>query len=151
MRRAARLLRVSSLYETEPLVPAAPGESAHATARVGRRAGWYLNQVAEVQTDLAPEALLREAQRVEERLGRERSPERWAPRVIDIDVLLYGDIEWETERLVVPHPALTRRRFVLVPLAELSPDLRVPGTGRTVAEHLSALSDPLRVIPYGDT
>lgn len=132
--------RVSSRYETEPLV-ASPSDG-------GAAPPWYLNCVVEAETTLSPDALLSRVQAAESDLGREPARTRWAPRAIDIDILLYGAHEIRTERLTIPHAGLTRRRFVLEPLAEIAPALAIPGTGRTVAEHLTALSDPLRVILY---
>lgn len=135
---AVRVRRVSSIFETEPL--AAP--------RAAAPAPWYLNRVVETETLLAPEELLTLTQGIEVALGRAPARSRWAPREIDIDILLYGTEALRTERLTIPHAGLTERRFVLEPLAELAPALVIPRTGRTVAEHLNALADPLRVLLY---
>ncbi|MCX5648873.1 MAG: 2-amino-4-hydroxy-6-hydroxymethyldihydropteridine diphosphokinase, partial [Planctomycetota bacterium] len=94
---------------------------------------------AEIETDLAPETLLEELKRVERALGRRPGP-RWGPREIDLDILLCGDTMFETGTLVIPHPRMRERRFVLEPLAEIAPDARDPVTGRTVRE-LFALLD----------
>ena len=91
----------------------------------------FLNAVAEVETRLEPKPLLRRLRAVERELGRVRH-ERWGPRTIDLDLLLWGDRSMATPRLTLPHPRLAERRFVLAPLAELCPRRRVPGTGRTV-------------------
>jgi len=116
--------RVSSIVETEP---------------VGRAdQPRFLNAVAEIETDLDPAALLDRLLEVEQGLGRVRR-ERWGPRSIDLDLLLYGDALVSSERLSVPHPELHRRRFVLEGLAELCADRTVPGLGRTVRELLAAL------------
>jgi 2-amino-4-hydroxy-6-hydroxymethyldihydropteridine diphosphokinase len=139
-----RLVRLSPLYETEPLAP--PDAAPLAAAPP---APWYLNRVAEIETTLAPRALLARLQDCEARVGRVAGRPRWAPREIDIDLLLFDDLVLREPDLVVPHAGLTRRRFVLAPLADIAPDLVVPGTGRTVAEHLAALTDPLRVILFG--
>jgi 2-amino-4-hydroxy-6-hydroxymethyldihydropteridine diphosphokinase len=98
----------------------------------------FLNQVLEVETALEPAALLEACKLVERDVGRTPSP-RWGPREIDIDVLLYDDLQLATERLTVPHPGLGERAFVLAPLCELAPDLRPPGQAWTVAERLRAL------------
>jgi BirA family transcriptional regulator, biotin operon repressor / biotin---[acetyl-CoA-carboxylase] ligase len=102
----------------------------------------FLNQVLAVDTPLAPRALLARCRSVENALGRVREGHgrRWGPRAIDVDILLYGNALVREPDLTVPHPELARRAFVLVPLADLAPDLRVPG-GATVAELLAALPD----------
>jgi 2-amino-4-hydroxy-6-hydroxymethyldihydropteridine diphosphokinase len=117
------VVRRSPVYETEPVGP--PDQP------------WFLNMVVEVETTLEPEAVLDVLQRIEASLGRTRE-RRWGPRTIDIDLLLYHDRVISTPRLVIPHPALASRRFVLEPLAALQPDLVLPG-GLTVAAALAAL------------
>lgn len=119
-----RVLRLSSLYETRPWGLA---EQPH-----------YYNLVVELETSLAADELLRQALAIEAALGRVRTV-RFGPRTIDIDVLLYGDQTFDTPELTVPHPRMLQRAFVLVPLAELAPDLVV--AGHTVQEHLQALGD----------
>jgi len=116
----------SRLIETEP-VGGPPGQPA------------FLNGAAAVETDLDPHALLDALKQIEHALGR-RPRERWGPREIDLDLLLHGDRVVETERLTVPHPRLSERRFVLGPLAEIAPDARDPVTGRTVREMLEGLA-----------
>ena len=120
-----RVLRVSSFYETEP--------------QEVRDQRWFVNAVAEVETDLFPKQLLAHVLKIEQRLGRRRFRPK-GPRTIDIDILLYGGAIIETEELQVPHPRLGERRFVLAPLAELVPELRHPLTRRTVAEMLHAVA-----------
>ncbi|MFN0150633.1 MAG: 2-amino-4-hydroxy-6-hydroxymethyldihydropteridine diphosphokinase [bacterium] len=137
---AIQIRNVSSFYETEPLAEECPGSAVPTP--------WYLNRVLEADSDLAPEELLLRTQAVEIALGRDAARERWAPREIDIDILLHGATVLRTERLTIPHPGLTARRFVLEPLAEIAPALLIPGTGLTVAQHLNALTDPLRVLLY---
>ncbi|MGI6082801.1 MAG: 2-amino-4-hydroxy-6-hydroxymethyldihydropteridine diphosphokinase [Limnochordia bacterium] len=114
--------RVSSLYETLPWG--------------GVEQQPFLNAVVQLQTSLPPMRLLTELLALERRLGRTRSI-RWGPRVIDLDLLLYGDLTICTEVLQVPHPRMTARAFVLVPLAEIAPDVSI-GT-RSAKDHLSAL------------
>jgi 2-amino-4-hydroxy-6-hydroxymethyldihydropteridine diphosphokinase len=127
VRRAAELvgaLRLSTVIETEP---------------------WgyenqprFLNAVAELETQLTPRQLLDHLLDVERRLGRERVGHRWGPRTIDLDLLLYGDETIDEPGLVVPHPRLVEREFVLRPLAELVPALKIPGNG-TVQAALAGL------------
>ena len=119
-----RLLRISNLYETEPVGLA--GQP------------WFLNLVAEFETDLPPLELLQRAQQAELALGRTRTIPN-GPRTVDIDILLYGPLVMETEALTIPHPRYHERRFVLAPLAELKPQLRDPRTGTTVEELLHGL------------
>ena len=92
----------------------------------------YVNAVFELQTSLAATALLDACLRTESALGRVRG-RRWGERAIDLDLLLYGADIIDAPRLTVPHPELTRRTFVLRPLADLAPELEIPGTGATVA------------------
>ena len=120
------LVAVSSLRETEPWGPVEQPP--------------YLNGAAEVTTDLPPRGLLDVLLAVERALGRERSGERWGPRTIDVDLLLYGDLTVDEAGLTVPHPRLHERRFALEPLAELAPAAVVPGRG-TAAELLAALQE----------
>jgi 2-amino-4-hydroxy-6-hydroxymethyldihydropteridine diphosphokinase len=92
----------------------------------------FLNCAAALETELSPRALLEELLAIEQRLGRERR-ERWGPRTIDLDLLLYGDEVVDEPGLTVPHPRLHERRFVLEPLAELDAGLVVPGRGPVTA------------------
>ena len=88
----------------------------------------FLNAVAEVETPLAARAFLDRLLDAERHLGRERPGRQWGPRTIDLDLLLFGDEEIDEPGLVVPHPHLTQRLFVLEPLAELAPSRRIPGS-----------------------
>ena len=106
----------------------------------------YLNQVLEGRTTLSPRRLLRRCQDVETRLGRVRST-RWGPRIIDVDILLYGALEINEPDLTIPHPQLAHRAFVLVPLAELDAALRVPGKD-TIGSLLEAVADRVGVRVY---
>jgi 2-amino-4-hydroxy-6-hydroxymethyldihydropteridine diphosphokinase len=89
----------------------------------------FLNGAAAIRTELPPRELLERLQDVEGQLGRDRSGPRFGPRTIDLDLLLYGDLTVDEPDLVIPHPRLAERRFVLEPLAELDGDLTVPGQG----------------------
>jgi 2-amino-4-hydroxy-6-hydroxymethyldihydropteridine diphosphokinase len=107
--------RSSSLYKTAPLDTDAGEESA-------APGNDYLNAVVELETGLTAPALLDHLQQIEQQAGRER-PYRNAPRTLDLDLLLYGSARMESARLTVPHPRMTQRAFVLVPLAEIAPGL----------------------------
>ncbi len=128
-----KVARQSALYATEP-VPAA----------ASRTQNWFLNCVLEAQTELMPRQLLRVLQQVERKLGRKRMAPS-GPRTMDIDLLLYGTSVVHAADLEVPHPRMAERRFVLVPLAELSPSLRHPTLHKTVLELLAATRDPSQV------
>jgi 2-amino-4-hydroxy-6-hydroxymethyldihydropteridine diphosphokinase len=104
----------------------------------------YLNAVARGRTRLSPLGLLRLLKELERDAGRDASGERNGPRQLDLDLLLYGDRIVDVPGLIVPHPRMAERRFVLAPLADLLPDLVVPGTGRSVAR-LLAEAPPARV------
>lgn len=106
-----RITALSPIYETEPL---GPGEQA-----------WHLNQVVQLETGLEPIELLTSCKQIELALGR-KARERLGPREIDIDILLYNGTVLNTPALVVPHPELAKRRFVLQPLNDIAPDLAEP-------------------------
>ena len=93
----------------------------------------FLNGAARVETELAPRALLGALLEVERQLGRDRSGPRYGPRTVDLDLLLYDDVELDEDGLTLPHPRLHERRFALEPLAELDPALVVPGRGPVAA------------------
>jgi len=109
------------------------------TAPVDATGPDYLNAVAALDTELSAEALLGALHEIELRHGRER-PYRNAPRTLDLDLLLHGEARIDSPHLVVPHPRLHERAFVLVPLADLAPDLVVPGQGR-VRDLLDTVAD----------
>jgi len=118
-----RVLRTSAVYETEPL-----------DLKAQR---WFWNLVAEAETDLFPRQLLAYTSRIERELGRVRTVAK-GPRTLDVDILFYGRAVVQADGLEIPHPRIAERRFVLVPLADLAPDLRHPVTHRTVREMLEA-------------
>ncbi|MFC1775750.1 2-amino-4-hydroxy-6-hydroxymethyldihydropteridine diphosphokinase [Pseudomonadota bacterium] len=110
------VLRVSSFYRTPPWGDKQQNE--------------FINAVAEIETSLAPAPLLRLLQLIENTMGRQRSGRRWGPRKIDLDLLLYAEQQYQSAELVVPHPRMFERAFVLVPMFELEAELEVPGHGR---------------------
>jgi len=95
---------------------------------------WFVNACVGVRTSLEPHALLARCLAVEEKMGRRRA-EKWGPRIIDLDVLVYGDVELSDDALTLPHPHITKRGFVLAPMADIAPDLVLDG--RTIAEWLA--------------
>jgi 2-amino-4-hydroxy-6-hydroxymethyldihydropteridine diphosphokinase len=111
----ASALRSSGVYRNPAMGPIAQPD--------------FVNAVACFATSQGPLELLGELNRIEERQGRVRTAERWGPRSLDLDLLLYGDVTVDEPRLTVPHPGLFERAFVLIPLAELAPDLHIPGRG----------------------
>lgn len=133
LERYVDTVRMSRIYETEPV-------GYHDQGR-------FLNAVIVGTTQLEPTALLRALQRIEAELGRER-PFPNAPRTIDLDLLFYDDMVLETPELTVPHPRLQERFFVLVPLVELTPDLRHPVLNRTMRELLDQLGPATGIERY---
>jgi 2-amino-4-hydroxy-6-hydroxymethyldihydropteridine diphosphokinase len=123
----------SPIYETEP-IDCEPG------------AGKFLNTVLEVEYDGDPSELLEHLIRVEESLGRERDHAKNVSRKIDIDLLYADDLDVNNERLQLPHPRMHLRRFVLQPLADIRPDLPLPGQGKTARELLAQMKDSTKVI-----
>jgi 2-amino-4-hydroxy-6-hydroxymethyldihydropteridine diphosphokinase len=127
--RGVEVEAVSSAYETEPVgeLPDQPD---------------FLNAAIRVRTELEPEELLDLCKAVEAERGRVRDAPRHSPRPLDVDLLLLGELELSTDRLTLPHREVTSRRFVLVPLLELDPDLSLPGGAR--------LADALAALPPGE-
>lgn len=121
-----RVSKVSAFYETEPVDYL--------------QQDWFLNCVVEGETELPGGTLLAKLRAIESRMGSKKVIAK-GPRILDIDILLYGDETIATPELQVPHPRMTQRRFVLVPLAEIAPELQHPSWHVTAAELLSATND----------
>ena len=128
---STRLSRASSLYESEPL---------------GDAKTWFVNSVIEVETEFPPDELLKRLKAIEKAMGRKPvKGKRWGSRVIDLDILLCDQEVVETRSLKVPHPEMHKRRFVLLPLAELAPHVVHPHLGQTVSALLAGVKDEKRV------
>lgn len=124
--RYTRLLAASSLHTTAPVGPPQPA---------------YINAVAVVETGLGPRELLIELHEIERRFGRDRSREqRWGPRTLDLDIVLFGDTVLDEAGLHIPHPRMQERAFVLGPLNEVAPEMVHPTLHRTVSELLVQLT-----------
>lgn len=121
---AIQVIKASSIYQTEPV--------GYTDQDV------FLNQVVQIKTTLTPQELLKAIQNVEEELGRKRDI-RWGPRTIDLDILLYNHDNIESENLIIPHPRMVERAFVLVPFNELAGDVLIGGKALTVKEALAKL------------
>lgn len=127
------ILRSSSLYETEP---------------VGvQHQSLFLNAVVQLSTEYSPQDLLAVLQSIEKRMGSQRTS-RWGPRCIDLDLLLYDNKLIDQPDLIVPHPELADRAFVLVPLVEIAPSVVHPQRGKSMAELLACTGDTKRVWRY---
>jgi 2-amino-4-hydroxy-6-hydroxymethyldihydropteridine diphosphokinase len=124
--RKVRLLRCSSFYRTEPIGP--------------HDQPWFINAVAEIRTSLPPRGLFEALKGIERRMGRTEGP-KWGPRLIDLDLLFYGQEVVAEGDLIIPHPELHRRRFVLVPLCELASYAVHPAFGVSVRGLMERLSD----------
>ncbi|OYD06332.1 2-amino-4-hydroxy-6-hydroxymethyldihydropteridine diphosphokinase [Paludifilum halophilum] len=116
-REGIAVTRFSSVYETSPVGYTDQPD--------------FLNMAAELETDFSPRELLRTLLEVEQELHRVRMV-RWGPRTLDLDLLLYGDLTMTDEELILPHPRMVERAFVLIPLREIAPEVVIPGTGKTV-------------------
>jgi len=125
-----RITRESSLYESEPL-----GESRE----------WYVNGVIEIETELSPELMLKRCKNIERAMGRKRVRKRWGARIIDLDILLFDNLMVERKNLKIPHPEMHKRKFVLIPLSEIAPQVVHPVLGMTNSELLVNVKDDKKV------
>ena len=129
--RAGRIAAMSSVYECEPWGFNNPQ--------------WFLNQAVALETNDAPNVLLEKIQIMEKELGRVRTGEGYQARTMDIDILLYGSLAVNTPELVIPHPRMTERMFVLKPMAELAPGLEHPVLHRTMEDLMKHCADMKQV------
>jgi 2-amino-4-hydroxy-6-hydroxymethyldihydropteridine diphosphokinase len=126
-----RILKESSLYESEP----------HGDAKT-----WFVNGVIEIETEFAPEQLLKRLKAIETAMGRKRvKGKRWGSRIIDLDILFYGSLVLRKRTLTIPHPEVANRRFVLLPLSELAPQLIHPVLQASVSDLLASVKDQKRI------
>ncbi len=130
-----QIMRCSPFYHTEPV-----GE---------KEQNWFFNGALAVETSLGPRKLLDFLLAVEERMGRVRG-ERWGPRVIDLDILFYGQEVIQEPGLQIPHPRLHIRRFVLAPLQDIAPHFRHPLLGKTISQILAELKEEGKVLPLSE-
>ncbi len=129
------LLKTSSLYKSAPWGY--------------KEQDWFLNGVVEISTALSPQELLHAFKDIESRMGREPGPQ-WGPRLIDIDILLYNQEIIQTPELTIPHPFVTERLFVLIPLLELDPDLRHPQSNVPLKYSLQKLDQQGKIVPWSE-
>lgn len=126
----SKIIKESSLYESEPL-----GESKQS----------YVNGVIEIETELRPELLLKKFKNIERAMGRKKVRKRWGARIIDLDILLFETLILEKRSLKIPHPEIPNRKFVLIPLSEIAPQVIHPVLGKTISELLIKVKDDKKV------
>jgi 2-amino-4-hydroxy-6-hydroxymethyldihydropteridine diphosphokinase len=126
------IIGVSKLYQTQPV--GVEGQ------------GWYVNAVVSISTGISARDLIERLLDIEAGMGRTRERGRWEPRIIDLDILLFGQEIIHEEDLIVPHPRMHERRFVLSPMADLEPDLIHPSLGKTMTELLQEIPEDGQVV-----
>ncbi|MDP9128870.1 MAG: 2-amino-4-hydroxy-6-hydroxymethyldihydropteridine diphosphokinase [Candidatus Binatota bacterium] len=125
-----RVIKESSLYESEPL-----GDSKE----------WYVNGAIEIETKFKPEALLEKFKNIERAMGRKKVKKRWGARIIDLDILLFDLAVVKKKSLRIPHPEMASRKFVLIPLSEIAPQVIHPELGVTISELLINVKDNKKI------
>lgn len=130
-----KVLRTSKLYRSEPhtLTP--------------QKQPWYLNAVIEIETTHSPQSLFAELKKIEQSLGRKKTG-KWQPRVVDLDILFFGNVIYQDQELRIPHREIPNRKFVLAPLCDLAPHFKHPELEFTTREILKHTSDTLEVTLY---
>ncbi|MBU4310614.1 2-amino-4-hydroxy-6-hydroxymethyldihydropteridine diphosphokinase [bacterium] len=130
-KKDVKILKVSSLYETEP---------------VGYvKQDWFVNAVLKAETNLTPRQLLAVLKEIEKQLKRKKAFLKWGPRTIDLDILFYNNLKLKTKDLVIPHPEMHKRAFVLIPLMELEPNFIHPTKRKSILELLANLKRTKKV------
>jgi 2-amino-4-hydroxy-6-hydroxymethyldihydropteridine diphosphokinase len=125
-----RVLKESSLYESEPL---------------GDAKEWYVNGAVEIETKFKPDMLLKKFKNIERAMGRKKIKKRWGARIIDLDILLYDSAVVKKKNLRRPHPEMSTRKFVLIPLSEIAPQVIHPELGVTISEMLIKVKDDKKI------
>jgi 2-amino-4-hydroxy-6-hydroxymethyldihydropteridine diphosphokinase len=125
-----RVLKESSLYESEPL---------------GDAKEWYVNGAVEIETKFKPDMLLKKFKNIERAMGRKKIKKRWGARIIDLDILLYDSAVVKKKHLRIPHPEMPTRKFVLIPLSEIAPQVIHPELGVTISEMLIKVKDDKKI------
>jgi len=128
-----RVIKESSLYESEPL---------------GDSKDWYVNGAIEIETKFKPEALLEKFKNIERAMGRKKVKKRWGARIIDLDILLFDLAVVKKKNLRIPHPEMPSRKFVLIPLSEIAPQVIHPELGVTISELLIKVKDDKKIHLY---
>lgn len=125
-----RVIKESSLYESEPL---------------GDAKDWYVNGAVEIETRFKPDMLLKKFKNIERAMGRKKVRKRWGSRIIDLDILLYDSVVVKKKNLRIPHPEMASRKFVLIPLSEIAPQVIHPELGVTISELLITVKDDKKI------
>jgi 2-amino-4-hydroxy-6-hydroxymethyldihydropteridine diphosphokinase len=125
-----RVIKESSLYESEPL---------------GDAKDWYVNGAVEIETKFKPDMLLKKFKNIERAMGRKKVKKRWGARIIDLDILLYDSAVVKKKNLQIPHPEMPTRKFVLIPLSEIAPQVVHPELGVTISELLIKVKDNKKI------
>ena len=128
-----RILKESSLYESEP---------------IGYAKDWYVNGAIEIETKFKPDMLLKKFKNIERAMGRKKIKKRWGARIIDLDILLYDAAIVKKKSLRIPHPEMPSRKFVLLPLSEIAPQVIHPELGVTISELLINVKDDKKIHLY---
>ncbi len=128
-----KIVRESSLYESEP---------------IGDAKEWYVNGAIEIETKFKPDMLLKKFKNIERAMGRKKVKKRWGSRIIDLDILLYDAAILKKKNLRIPHPEMSSRKFVLLPLSEIAPQVIHPELGVTISELLINVKDDKKIHLY---